>query len=176
VLPIAAMSTWTGAGPGLPATFVAEDGTIFLLSDAGGRTTVFGIDPSGKIMAGWPYRAAAGLQWQGSCPGEVTGCGVSLATPAVGREDVLYLPQAAPEPATGGSLDAIGPDGRVRPGWPIVLKRPGAEFWSVVVGPGGTTFALAVEPEGGGRYSATVLAIAADGTVRYRTTLVEPQP
>jgi hypothetical protein len=174
VLPIAAMSTWTGAGPGLPATFVAEDGTVFLLSDVGSRTTVFGLDPSGKIMVGWPYRAGVGLQWQGSCPRNVAGCGVSLATPAVGRGDVLYLPQSAPDATTGGSLVAIGPDGRVRPGWPIVLKRPGAAFWSVVIGPDGTAYALAVEPEGGGRYSATILAIAEDGTVRYRTTLVEP--
>jgi hypothetical protein len=174
LLPIAAMGAWSGAGPGLPATVVAQDGTAFIPSDAGGRTTVFGLDPSGQVMAGWPYRAAVGLQWQGSCPPQSAGCGVWLATPAVGRGDVLYLPQAASAATIGGSLVAIGPDGRVRPGWPIVLKRPGAEFWSVVVGPDGTATALAVEPEEGGRYSATILAIAEDGTVRYRTTIVEP--
>jgi hypothetical protein len=69
---------------------------------------------------------------------------------------------------------AIGPDGRVRPGWPVVLERPGAEFWSVVVGSDQTAFALAIEPEAGERSSATILAIGPDGTVRYRVTVVEP--
>jgi hypothetical protein len=43
----------------------------------------------------------------------------------------------------------------------------------VVVGSDGTAFALAIEPESAG-YSATVLAIAPDNTVRYATTIVEP--
>jgi hypothetical protein len=98
----------------------------------------------------------------------VTGCGVWLSIPAVGPGDVLYLPQA------GRRLVAIGPDGRVRPGWPVVLTRPGAEFWSVVVGSDGTAYALAIEPEAGDRTSSTILAIAPDGTVRYRTTVVDP--
>jgi hypothetical protein len=174
VLPIDAMSTWTGAGPGQPATFVAEDGTTFLVSNAGARTTVFGLDPSGQVMAGWPYRAATGLQWQGSCGPDVTGCGVWLAAPAIGPGNVLYLAQAAPNASVGGSLVAVGPNGRVRPGWPVVLARAGAEFRSVVVGPDGTAYAVVVEPEGGGRYSATLLAIAPDSTVRYRAVIVEP--
>jgi len=74
----------------------------------------------------------------------------------------------------GGSLAAVGPDGRVRPGWPVDLKRPGAEFWSVVVGSDGTVFALAVEPQAGDTSSASILAIAPDSTVRYTTTVIEP--
>jgi len=165
-LPIEALSTYSGAGPSDPAVLVAPDGAAFLLSDD--ERTVYGLDPSGRVMAGWPYRAAAGLQWQGGCPADVTGCGVSLSTPAVGPGDVLYLPQA------GGRLVAIGPNGRVRPGWPVVLTRPGAGFWSVVVGSDGTAHALAIEPEAGDRTSSTILAIAPDGTVRYRTTVVDP--
>ena len=47
-------------------------------------------------------------------------------------------------------------------------------FRSVVVGPEGTAYALSVEPEADQRTSATILAIDLDGTVRYRTTVVEP--
>jgi hypothetical protein len=56
----------------------------------------------------------------------------------------------------------------------VELKRPGAEFWSVVVGSDGTVFALAVEPEAGGTSSASILAIAQDSRVRSITTILEP--
>jgi hypothetical protein len=59
-------------------------------------------------------------------------------------------------------------------GWPVELQRPGAEFWSVVVGSDGTAYALAIEPEAGGVSSATILAIAADSTVVYTTTIIDP--
>ena len=74
----------------------------------------------------------------------------------------------------GGSIIAVAEDGQVRPGWPIELKRPGSEFWSAVVGPEGTVNALAIEPEPEGRSSATILAIAPDGTIMYRATIVDP--
>ena len=64
--------------------------------------------------------------------------------------------------------------GRVRPGWPVELKRPGAEFWSVVVGSDGTAHALAIEPKSSSSSSASILAIAPDSTVRYTTTIIEP--
>jgi hypothetical protein len=165
-VPFHTLSTWSGAGPGSPAVVLAADGTTFLMSDD--ERTVYGLDPSGQVMTGWPYRAEPWLQWQGICPADTTGCGENLSHAAVGPGDVLYLPLA------GRSLVAIGPDGRVRPGWPVVLKRPGAEFWSVVVGSDGTAYALAIEPEAGGWSSATILAIALDGTVNYRATVVEP--
>jgi len=166
-VPIWVLGTFSGAGPSDPAVLVAADGAAFLLSDD--RRTVYGLDPSGQVLAGWPYDAGpAWMQWRGSCPADVTGCGVDLSTAAVGPGDVLYLPRA------GRRLVAIGPDGRVRAGWPVVLTRPGAEFWSVVVGSDGTAYALAIEPEAGDRTSATVLAIGPDGRVRYRVTVVEP--
>ena len=165
-MPIWLLGTYSGAGPSEPAVLVAADGAAFLLSYD--ERTVYGLDPSGQTMAGWPYQADRGPQWRGSCPADVTGCGVDLSTAAVGPGDVLYLPR------TGGSLVAIGPDGRVRPGWPVVLTRPGAEFWSVVVGSDGTAYALAIEPEAGERSSATILAIGPEGRVRYRVTVVEP--
>jgi hypothetical protein len=85
----------------------------------------------------------------------------------------------------GGSIVAVGADGAVKAGWPVVLRRAGAEFESVVVGADGTAYALAIEPE---RYedaecetgspvpvsSATIVAIAPDGAIRYRVTVMEP--
>ena len=173
-LPVAATSAYRGAGPlgGPPPPVVAEDGTSFFVSEDGG-TTAYGLDPSGRVMAGWPYRDTIGLQW-GYCAPGATGCGVWRTSPAVGPGDFLYLLHPPRDKTVGGSIIAIGPDGRIRPGWPVVLARAGAEFRSAVVGPDGTAYAVAVEPEGGGHYSATLLAIAPDGTARYRTVIVEP--
>ena len=173
-LPVAATNDYQGAGPigGLAPPVVAGDGTSFFVSEDGG-TTVYGLDPSGRVMAGWPYRDTIGLQW-GYCAPGATGCAVWRSTPAVGPGDVLYLLHPPRDQTVGGSLVAIGPDGSVRPGWPVVLGRAGAEFRSVIVSPDGTAYAVVVEPEGGGRYSATLLAIAPNGTVRYRAVIVEP--
>jgi hypothetical protein len=185
-VPIYVLGTYSGAGPSEPAVVVAADGAAFLLSDD--WRAVYGLDPAGQIMAGWPHQFDPGPQWRGSCPADVTGCGVNLSTAAVGPGDVLYLPREGgilgylPRSRggpvyplrAGGSLVAIGQDGRVRPGWPVVLTRPGAEFWSVVVGSDRTVYALAIEPEAGERSSATILAISPDGRVRYRVTVVEP--
>jgi hypothetical protein len=182
-LALAAMSAWGGAGPGLPALVVADDGTSFLLDDPefslddiDGWTTVYRIDPSGSVMEGWPYRDNLLLQAWGPCGRNVVGCANWLTLPAVGPGDVLYLARKAPNLKSGGSIVAIGSDGRVRPGWPVALGIARAEFSSVVVGADGTAYALAVEPEAGGSssYSATVLAISPGGTVRWRSVVVQP--
>jgi len=44
----------------------------------------------------------------------------------------------------------------------------------MAAGPDGTTYALAIEPESGGKSSGTVLAIAPHSTVLWSTTIVEP--
>jgi hypothetical protein len=75
---------------------------------------------------------------------------------------------------TGGALVSVGPDAQVVAGWPVTLNREGAAFWSVVTGETGTTYALAIEPEDGGGFSGTILAIDPDSTVRWATTLAEP--
>ena len=106
-------------------------------------------------------------------PGEGSYC-PSLAVPAVGPDSTLYLPLQARDASVGGSIVAVGPDGRVRPGWPVELTRPGAEFWSVVVGSDGTVYALAIEPETGDTSSASILAIAPDSTVLWTTTIIDP--
>jgi hypothetical protein len=81
--------------------------------------------------------------------------------------------------SAGGSVVAIGLDGKVVPGWPVRLKRAGSEFWYGKVGPDGTVFVDAYEPEPRLRrcpeaMSLTTLALRPDGSVRYRVTLVDP--
>jgi outer membrane protein assembly factor BamB len=151
---------------------VARDGTIFVFSEI--DTSVYALDRSLAIVRGWPFEPATPLvrpfyadpRYEISCP--------SLAIPAVGPDSTLYLPLQARDTSVGGSIVAVAPDGRVRPGWPVELTRPGAEFWSVVVGSDGTVYALAIEPEGVNASSASILAIAPDSTVLWSTTIIEP--
>ena len=173
-LPVMATSAYRGAGPfdGAPPPVVAEDETVFLVTEHQG-TTVFSLDGVGAVLAGWPYHDLIGLQWSYSPPGDTGGSSYRL-DPAVGPGNVLHLLNPPREATVGGTVVAIGPDGTVRPGWPVGLKRPGAEFWSVVVGPDGTAYVLAVEPERGDTSSASLLAIAPDSTVRYTISIIEP--
>ena len=151
---------------------IAMDGTIFVFSEI--DDVVFALDRSLDIVRGWPYTPATPLVRRDRGPsGDGIDC-TSLAIPAAGPDATLYLPLQARDAKFGGSIVAVGPDGRVRPGWPVVLKRPGGEFWSVVVGSDGTTYALAIEPEAGDASSASILAIAPDSTVLWTTTIIEP--
>jgi hypothetical protein len=189
-LPVAAPSVWSGHGEQPPAApVVAPDGSAYFVTQEGGfpdgPTTAYAIDATGVLRAGWPYRSSTGLVWHGHVSPCATGGGLERSDPAVGPDGSLYLLQlAASRGIGGGSIVAVGTDGVVKTGWPVVLRRAGAEFESVVVGPDGTAFALAIEPE---EYlppdecgvktsldSATILAINPDGTVRYRTTIVSP--
>lgn len=172
---IVSTSQWVGAGPGYPgAPIVAPDGTAFIVESIGGQTGVLALDPSGQRVPGWPYGSGSGLQPTGFCDGQDTGCGWFVAAPAIGANNVLYLLYEAANASTGGSIVAIGRDGRAVDGWPVGLKRVGSMFWSIVVAPSGTAYALAVEPEPNGSYSATILAIAPDSDVLYNVTIVEP--
>ena len=158
--------------PAIP--LVSNDGTIFLYSDLSG--SIFRLDRSLAVAPGWPFKAGEsrttprpGLETEheaGYCP--------TPLAPAAGPDGTLLVALEAPNPDVGGSLVAIGADGRVRPGWPVGLKRAGSEFWAIAVGSDGTTFALAVEPESGGKSSATVLSLSPDSTVRWSTTVVNP--
>ena len=172
---IVSTGTFDGASgediPGPP--IVADDGTVYIISTAGGTTAVVGLDPSGKPLAGWPYKSKLDMQWTGFCGDGDTGCGYDRTEPAIGPDNALYLLNDAATSSTGGSMVAIGADGRVRDGWPVGLKRAGSAFWAMAVDREGLSWALAIEPEKQGS-SATVLAIAADGTVLSATTIVEP--
>jgi hypothetical protein len=190
-LPVAAPSEWHGEGDGpLAAPVVASDGSTYVATEEGDfpsadGTTAYAVDAAGNLRAGWPYRAPTGLVWLGECACSATGCGWWRSDPVAAPDGSLYLLHQAPSPGAGGSIVAVATDGVVKAGWPVVLRRAGAEFSSVAVGPDGTAFALAIEPEGflpdecgqGGKVSldsATILAIGPDGTVRYRTTIVSP--
>jgi len=161
-------------GPGwIPmAPIVGEDGTIFVWSEL--EKTVVALDPSLEIRRGWPFEPSNPLQVRVyQDPRAELSCG-SFARPAVGPDSTLYLPIQARSEVVGGSVVAVGTNGRLRSGWPVELKKSGAEFWSVAVGSDGTVFALVIEPESSRTSSATILAIAPDSSVRYATTVIEP--
>ncbi len=156
------------------APLVRADGTRFVIGAYFDRTVAARLSPSGQVMAGWPYRSGAGHQGRGDCAATDICEGYELAAPAIGPDNVLYLLHGARNETVGGSITAVAPDGEVRRGWPVELKRSGAEFWSVVVGSDGTVYALAVEPEANDKSSASILAIAPDSTVLSITTIIEP--
>ena len=155
------------------APIVAEDGSIIVYSEI--ATDIYAVDASPAVMPGWPFdsdvaldTARPGLESEheaGYCPTPVP--------PAVAIDSTLYLARAEAKASVGGSLVAVGRDGRILAGWPVELKRPGSEFWSVVVGPF-WTFALAIEPESGGKSSATILALQPDSSVTWSTTIIDP--
>jgi hypothetical protein len=157
------------------APLVGAGGETFVVGGDFSGTAVSGIDPSGQVMAGWPYRSSGRVQGIGICdPGDICE-GHDIASPAIGAGDVVYLLHpAVDETASGGSVVALGPAGKVRPGWPVELRRPGAAFWSVAAAADGMAYVLALEPETRAAASATILGIAPDSTVVFTTTIVEP--
>lgn len=156
------------------APLVRADGTRFVVGAYFNSTVAAGLRPSGQVLAGWPYRSGAGHQGKGNCAASDVCEGYELTSPAIGPDDVLYLLHGARNETVGGSIVAVGTHGVVRSGWPVELKRSGAEFGSVVVGSDGTVYALAIEPETVDTSSASLLAIAPDSTVLSVTTIVEP--
>jgi hypothetical protein len=82
-------------------------------------------------------------------------------------------------PATLVLLDAGGqPMAR----WPVVVPHATSCDQLLAVGDGsvrvicafGTVHALVIEPESGGKSSATILAIEADSSVTSSTTIIDP--
>lgn len=173
---IVSTNPWTGAGADYPGSpIVAGDGTSYIVQSVDGQTRVQALDPGGQRVVGWPYESDLGLQETGGgCPAGDTGCGGFLAAPTVAPGNVLYLIEEAANSADGSRLVAIGPDGRVVNGWPKELRRAGSEFWSIVAGPDGRVYALAIEPEPNGAHSATILCIAPNSDVQFNVTVVEP--
>jgi hypothetical protein len=174
-LDIVSSLTSEGAGDSYPAApIVASDMSTFIVSTEDGRTTIMGLDPGGRPLDGWPYRSKLGIEFINQCvdTGD-TGCSSPRTAMGVDAHDVLYLIHGAASPSAGGSVMAIGPDGRVRDGWPVGLRRAGSVFWALAVNPDGGAYALAIEPEGDS-HSATIVAITDDSTVRYTKTIVEP--
>jgi len=173
-MPVTSSATWDGAGGEVPGPpIVADDGRAYIVDTQGGHTRVVGLSPGGDPLTGWPYTSSIGMGWTGFCGEGDTGCGHVRTMPAVGKGGFLYLVRAPSSRSTGGSLVVIGPDGKVRSGWPVGLKRAGSMFWSLTVDPRGGVWALAIEPERKGA-SATILSIAEDSTIRWGTTILQP--
>jgi hypothetical protein len=180
-LPFAAADPATDQTGGCESTAVLSplmpsdrNGLIVEYSDV--DETIFAVNRNLDTAKGWPFtlpdplvhpRPGAEFEHEaGYCPGPLA--------PIVGPDGTVYLALQAHRSSRGGSLVAVGPDGRVRAGWPVGLKRAGAEFWSIAVGPDKTVYAIAYEPAAGGTSTATVLAIAPDSTIVYRTTIIAP--
>jgi hypothetical protein len=153
---------------------IPRTGPIIVYSEV--ADSVFSVERDLETARGWPFtppdplvRPRPGPESEheaGYCPGPLA--------PAVGPDGTVYLSLEAHDSSVGGSLVAVGPNGRVRAGWPVGLKRAGAEFWTLDVGPEGTVYALAYEPETARTSTATLLAIAPDSTILYRTTIIAP--
>lgn len=173
-LDIVSSFPWEGAGDPYPAApIVASNGSTFIVSTEDVGTTIMGLDADGQPLSGWPYRSKLGVQFIDRCEPDETGCGSHRTPIGIDSRDVLYLIHEAASSSAGGSLVAVGPDGRIRDGWQVRLRRAGSKFWALAVNPNGGAYALAIEPEGNS-HSATVVGIAKDSTVRYTTTIVEP--
>jgi hypothetical protein len=166
-------SGWNGAGGESPAApIVAGDGSAFVVGDDDGMS-ILALNRQGRPRVGWPFHSRFGIEQQGFCPSTDTGCGTFDVRPQIGLDGTLYV-ATEPAKAGGGSLLAIRPDGAEPAGWPVGLRRGGAGFWNVMVGSDGGVWALAAEPERVETYSATLLSIDPESTVRGRLTIVEP--
>jgi hypothetical protein len=179
-------SAWRGAGAqieGPAPAVVARDGRAWLVGKRVGvpGMKAWALTPTGRVRAGWPVRSDQLVldDRPGDCS---TGGGSSRVDPVAGPGDVLYVALDARSRTAGGRIAALGTGGRNRPGWPVALLKPGAQFRSIAVGANGTVYALATETErhSDNRYctvtesSATILAIRPDGTIRYRLTVMDP--
>ncbi len=156
-----------------PQELLTSVGRVVLGGDV---PAYYALDPGLSIVPGWPYtppRERQPMAFGGPDPGDLDCGDPPSAVPALGSDGTLYVPLIPISDPDGGELVAVGRDGTVVPGWPIALRRPAAGFWSVAVGPDLTVYALAAELEAAG-VSKTLLAIAPDSTVLWRTTLVEP--
>lgn len=179
-------SAWRGAGApieGPAPPIVARDGSAWLVGERVGvpGMKAWALTPTGSVRSGWPVRSDSHVSDAGRCDCS-TGCGTGRVDPVAGPGGVLYVALDARTRTVGGRIAALDLRGRNRPGWPITLAGAGATFWSIAVGPNGTVYALAVEPERRSessfctivKSSATILAIAPSGAIRYRLTVVDP--
>lgn len=173
-LPIEAVGERRGPEAAVPAPLVGDDGTVYVVGEDAAGAVAFAVDATGATLPGWPFHDGSGLQWQETCGADVAGCGAWRAQASIGGDGTLYLPLEVADPDHGGRIAGIRRDGGQQVEWPVELAKPGAEFWSAVVKPDGTVHMVAVEPEAAGATSATILGVAPDGTVRVRTTVVEP--
>jgi hypothetical protein len=166
-------ATFAGGDSPLPPV-VSRDGSAWLATTGTqGRVVLHLVTAAGQMAPGWPWEAEQPLELRGRCSGLDTGCGVWRTLLAAGPGGALYAALQAPPRGQGGQLVAIGPDGRLVDGWPVGLRAGNARWDMLAVASDGTIIATAVEPSGGGD-GVTVLGIAPDSSVLWRTTVVAP--
>jgi hypothetical protein len=136
---------------GSPA--IGSDGTIYVGDDVVVPNYLFALNPDGTEK--WRYEAQGVNSEMDS-------------SPALGADGTTFIGQGGGTMSgAGGALLAVGPDGKVRPGFPIA---GGAVFSSPAVS-GDVVFATDIRDKAGLDGSATVFAVKADGTVLWRTDL-----
>ena len=172
-LPVAGISMATYAGGTAPlGPMLGSGGSTWVPGvDARGDVVVHALAPDGVVREGWPWSAGAPIEEQGESEQGCTGCGVSRTVPALSSTDVLLVLLAPADAKSGGQVVAVGPDGRVVDGWPVKLTNPAGRWDVVVAGTDGTVYATAIE-SGGRTSTTTLLAIAPDSEVVWRSTLV----
>ena len=170
---MAGISESTFAGGYAPIRPVLDsDGSAWVMgADARDNVVVHALGPDGTVRDGWPWSAGLPIEEQGECEGQETGCGVWRTVPALGPGEVLLVLLAPADRKSGGQLVAVGPDGAVVDGWPVKLTNPNGRWDVVAVGADGTVYATAIE-SGGRTSTTTLLAIAPDSEVIWRSTLV----
>jgi hypothetical protein len=163
-----------GPPPFASPPLVATSGRVFVAGIE--DVPIVALDPSLRLLQGWPYAPPAGTPLIEPCgPEEGLCCQWPPSTPvAAGPDGTLYRTLQRSSPSVGQSIAALDAGARMLPGWPVELRRPDATFGSIVVGDDGTVFALAFEPEGAAGVAGTILAIEPDGRTRYRLTVAEP--
>jgi hypothetical protein len=98
--------------------YLAPDGRLVLLSSFGSGT-IIALGADGKVVAGWPQRLLVSRASPCVFFGD-TDC-FSLVDPVFGSDGRLHLALAPIADGLGGSILALGPDGRVPSGWPFQL-------------------------------------------------------
>jgi hypothetical protein len=163
-------SGWTGAGQEYPMPPTVGGGDVFVLGATDG-TRIQGFGSDGSHFA-TPFITPTAVAVQGHCSRQDVGCGVHVVAPLRHPTGTLFVALGADRSTSGGSLVAINRYSDVIDGWPIGLKRPGAQFWQLAQGFEGGVWALAAEPDTDG-YDVTLLSIASDSTIRGKVTVVE---
>jgi hypothetical protein len=159
---------WDARWGGPMSPLVDDSDRAFVIVD--GQIVAFGAN--GAPLPGWPYDPETAIRTEGGCGEGDTGCPFYVLLPVV-DDGPLYVLETG-ERENGGRVTAVQADGSIRGDWPVILKRPGATFDSIVLSESGLAFAVAREPESAGATSSTILAITEDGNVRYATTVLQP--
>ncbi len=127
VLPAGVGPLHTSMGEGQVAVgeppVVGPGGPIYVAAGKGawgaGGDLVYALGPDGRVKPGWPY---ATVLSDGALLSGTVGGSAGALPPVPGPDGTLYLATRAGAGATiHDAVVALGPDGRVRAGWPYVL-------------------------------------------------------